>query len=395
MSEEFIPGMIRKIAEGKYTQDELSAFLKQLDKLDESSYIQVFNEIYTDVVRQIPGEIDTLFKAKLEARLDSLPVQTDSFKESDIPVVTMRPKRRWIRRTAAAAAVLLIAAGIYLISTRINEKPTIAAVHYKGDILPGHNGAVLHLSNGQTVMLDTAKDGTVARQGTVNAVKVNGELKYVGKADEVIYNDITTDRGRQWELTLPDGTKVWLNAASSIHYPLTFTGPIREVKITGEAYFEVVHSSKQPFRVKVGDQSIEDIGTAFNINAYGDEPATKTTLVEGAVLVSTGTANVLVKPGQQASEAGGQLTVDAADVDRATAWRRGIFSYRHAGIAELMRQLSRWYNVEVKYEGTIPADETFTGDMGRNLTLAQVLHGLKGMNVHFSIEEDKRIVIMP
>jgi hypothetical protein len=395
MSEEYMAGMIRKIAEGKYTPDELSAFLRALDELDEASYIRVFNEIYTDVVSQVPGAIDPLFKASLEARLDSLPMEADSLDQSDTPVIRMRPERRWIRWTAAAAAVLLIGGGTYLIHHRINEKPTIAALHYKGDVLPGHNGAVLHLSDGRTVTLDSAQDGTVARQGTVEAVKVNGELKYVGKAKGVSYNDITTGRGRQWQLTLPDGTKVWLNAASSIHYPLTFTGPIREVEITGEAYFEVMHNSGQPFRVKVGDQVIEDIGTAFNINAYRDEPAIKTTLVEGSVRVSAGAANVLVRPGQQASEAGGQLTVSTADVDRATAWRRGIFSYHHTGIEELMRQLARWYNVDVEYKGTIPADDTFTGDMGRNLTLAQVLHGLQGMNVHFSIEEDKRIVIMP
>jgi len=305
--------------------------------------------------------------------------------------------RRRIWWSAAAVIVLLTSGAAYYFSLmNVKEKPVAAAVHYKGDVAPGHNGAVLHLSGGSTVVLDSVQNGTVATQGTIQAVKVNGELKYVGTTAEILYNTITTDRGRQWQLTLPDGTKVWLNAASSIHYPLAFTGKERVVEVTGEAYFEVAHNAGQPFKVKAGDEVIEDVGTAFNINAYTDEPAQQTTLVEGSVKVNVvGERQVTLKPGQQVREANGALQVSTADIDRTTAWRRGVFSYHHASVAELMRQLARWYNVEVKYEGVVPADETFSGEMGRDLTLAQVLHGLKGMNVHFAIEEDKRIVIMP
>jgi transmembrane sensor len=295
----------------------------------------------------------------------------------------------WRYGAAVAALLLLIGGGVYLLNNQYKEKPAIA-LHYKGDVQPGHNGAVLHLSNGSKVVLDSARNGTVATQGTIQAVKVNGELKYVGTASEVVYNTITTDRGRQWQLTLSDGTKVWLNAASSIHYPLVFTGSERVVEITGEAYLEVAHNPQKPFRVKVGDQVIEDVGTAFNVNAYGDEPVITTTLVEGAVRFG----GVKLKPGQQAAIANDRIKVAEANIDQVLAWKNGLFSFEKADIYTVMRQLSRWYDVEVKFEG-VPDNTPFQGEIGRSLTLAQVLKGLEQIHVHFRIEEDKRIVILP
>ena len=197
---------------------------------------------------------------------------------------------------------LLVSAGaVYFITHRKQapEKLEIVTIPLKRDIQPGHNGAVLHLSNGQTIILDSAQDGTLARQGTIKVVKENGALKYVGKADELIYNEITTAVGRQWQLTLSDNTKVYLNSTSSIRYPLQFTGPVREVEITGEVYFEVAHNPRQPFRVKVGNQLIEDLGTAFNVNAYQEEPVTKTTLFQGLIRVTNGGSSLMVLPGQE------------------------------------------------------------------------------------------------
>jgi transmembrane sensor len=316
--------------------------------------------------------------------------------EAATPVVPMedveqRGRRRWMG-WAAAAVILLIAGGAvyYFAANKTPEKPTIASGSYKGDVLPGHSGAVLHLADGATVVLDSARNGTVARQGTVEAVKVNGELKYVGTASDVVYNTVTTARGRQWQLTLPDGTKVWLNASSSIHYPLAFTGKDRVVEMTGEAYFEVAHNAEQPFRVKVGDQVIEDVGTAFNVNAYTDEPAMRTTLAEGAVRVGGAT----LEPGQQAIIVGDRVRVSVANVGQALAWKNGFFSFDKADINTVMRQLSRWYDVEVKFQG-VPDTTPFEGEIGRGLTLAQVLKGLEQIHVHFRIEEDKRIVILP
>jgi transmembrane sensor len=294
-------------------------------------------------------------------------------------------------RKAAAAILILLAAGSTLfLLTRPKEAPAISAAQYKNDVAPGHSGAVLHLSNGSTIILDSAQNGTIARQGGVEAIKTNGELRYTGKTTQVVYNIISTDRGRQWRLTLPDGTKVWLNAASSIHYPITFTGQERIVEITGEAYFEVVHNGKQPFKVIAGGQTIRDIGTAFNINAYTDEPAIKTTLVEGAASVN----GILLRPGQQAAIINDRVELSAANIPQVLAWKNGFFGFDHADIHTVMRQLSRWYDVDVKFEG-IPDSAPFQGKIGRDLSLAQVLKILEQVHVHFRIQEDKRIIILP
>jgi hypothetical protein len=309
-------------------------------------------------------------------------------------------RRTKVNRILTAAAILLLmltGIAVYFMADRNSKKRTMLAL-YKGDVQPGHNGAVLHLSDGRVIVLDSVANGTLAMQGTIQVVKENGALKYVGKTDEVVYNDISTNNGRQWQLILPDGTKVWLNAASSIHYPLSFTGKERVVGITGEAYFEVVHNASQPFKVKAGNQIIEDIGTSFNVNAYSNEPVVKTTLVDGSVKLAIANSALLtvLKPGEQGcSGTKDGLKVTKADVEEVTAWRRGLFSYRHADIQTVMRQLARWYNVEIKYEAKIPEYETFTGEIGHDLTLSQVLRGLQKMNIHFKIEEDKRIVILP
>lgn len=334
---------------------------------------------------------------RLQARLN------EYTRQNRTPVIALRGRNKVYRMWAAAAIVLVMITGavLYFIAGGGIKKNTMQ-VSYKGDVPPGHNGAVLRLSDGSTIVLDRASNGTLAMQGKVQVVKENGMLKYVGKADVVVYNDISTDKGRQWELTLPDGSKVWLNASSSIHYPLSFTGKERLVEVTGEAYFEVVHNAALPFKVKVGNQVIEDIGTTFNVNAYNNEPVIKTTLVQGIVKVSTvsiqhSAPGIILKPGEQAqlNEAGKLNVVKDANMDEVLAWQRGFFSFRHADIQTIMRQLARWYDVEVKYESKVPEDKTFTGEIGRDLTLAQVLRGLQKMNVNFKIEEDKRIVILP
>ncbi len=302
------------------------------------------------------------------------------------------PVKRFGLYRWAAVAVLIIGTGLglrYYFTQNRNTGHRVA-VHYKGDVAPGHSGAVLHLSDGSVVALDDAHDGLIASQGSIQAIKENGVLKYRGKDTATVFNTITTERGRQWQLTLPDGTQVWLNAASSLRYPLCFTGAAREVELTGEGYFEVVHNSRQPFRVKVNGRTIEDIGTAFDINAYADEPQMKATLAQGAIRID----NTVLKPGQQVVIINEKTTVSEGNVEQALAWKNGYFSFKHADIHEVMRQIARWYNVEVVYEGQ-PDSEPFEGEIGKGLTLVQLLKGLNRLHVHFRIEEDKRIVILP
>ncbi len=311
--------------------------------------------------------------------------------------IDRRPAKLFtIRRWAAAAAILVLAGtGGYFIDRNIKRHGTAIAKEkiIKNDIAPGHNGAVLTLSNGQKIILDSAGNGLLANDKSVRVIKKDGEIIYQGKGGETVYNDVSTDKGRQWQLTLSDGTKVWLNAVSSIRYPLSFSGKERLVEISGEAYFEVVHNPKMPFKVKVGNQIIEDIGTHFNINAYRDEPAVRTTLIEGLVKVVLGSSAVIIKPGEQASLAtgGNKILVSPADVDAAIAWKNGVFELTNADVASIMRQVSRWYDVEVTYKGDVPKG-TISGEVPRSLKLSEVLKVLALSGVRCELKERKLLV---
>lgn len=298
-----------------------------------------------------------------------------------------RRMRVWV--AAAAIALLLAGAGMYwwLQHATGAGSPVLAA---RTDVAPGGNGAVLHLSDGSTLVLDSAGNGTVAVQGKVKVVKENGMIKYQGTTSEEVYNEVTTDKGRQWRMVLPDGSGVWLNAASSIRYPLSFNGKERIVDITGEVYFEVVHNEKQPFKVRVGKHVIEDIGTAFNVNAYADEPVMKTTLVEGRIRIN----GTLMKPGEQAQAGVGQEQVTVSKVDNpadAMAWVNGQLSLESNNLQALLRKIARWYNVDIKIEGTLP-ETGFIGMIDRNVYLSDVIKALTVYGVNARLENRTLIV---
>lgn len=325
------------------------------------------------------------------------PVKTNDLNEHIlVPVVHIR-RRLFSRISAAVAIFILFSAGIYLRmknhSLRHSLQTEIAKTNLKNDVTPGYSGAILTLSNGQKIVLDSAGNGVLTRDANVQVIKKDGEIVYQGKTNEIVYNDIATDKGRQWQLTLSDGTKVWLNAASSIHFPLTFTESERVVEITGEAYFEVAENAHQPFKVKVADQIIQDIGTHFNINAYPDEPFVTTTLIEGSVKVTHGSSSVIIKPGEQASLASGsnKILVSSADVEAAIAWKNGVFELTNANIASIMRQISRWYDVEITYKGDVPKG-TISGEVPRNLNLSEVLKVMALCRIHCELEGRKLTV---
>ena len=302
-----------------------------------------------------------------------------------------KTRRLWPRIAAAASILIVCSAGLYFYRHKTQPATTQIA---KNDIAPGSNKAILTLAGGQKIILNDAKNGTLARQGgaTINKI-ADGALAYAAtqKDTAMAYNTLSTPRGGQHQLTLSDGTKVWLNAASSITYPVSFAGNERKVSVTGEAYFEVVHNAKMPFRVTVDGQTIEDIGTHFNINAYGDEPAVTTTLIEGAIKLSSSGASALLKPGQAASLNNNRYVVTAADINSAIAWKNGLFRFDDNPIQSLMRQLARWYDVEVSYEGTVTNHE-FAGEIRRNTNLSNVLDILAQSGIHFRVEGRKLIV---
>ncbi|QNA45979.1 FecR family protein [Lacibacter sediminis] len=295
-------------------------------------------------------------------------------------VVGIRPIYKWL---SAAASLLLIISVTYLLINRKNENSDTAGQVtkiVKDQIVPGGDKAVLTLADGTVVVLDSAGNKTVANQGDVTVINIDGKLSYMeGTADgnnELLYNTISTPKGGQYQLLLADGSKIWLNAASSLRFPTAFNGHTREVELTGEGYFEVAHNPKQPFHVKVNDMEVAVLGTHFNINSYSDEPLIKTTLTEGKVQVTKGTNHVFLNPGQQAvvtkANRSDQIQIQYnIDVEEILAWKNGIFSYNNRDIKEIMRQVARWYDVEVAYEADL--NETFTGGLPRSKSITDLL----------------------
>jgi ferric-dicitrate binding protein FerR (iron transport regulator) len=266
------------------------------------------------------------------------------------------------------------------------------------DIHPGENKAILTLSSGRQIDLTSAKNGSIATedQTTIRKAK-DGTITYdrKGKSASIVYNKITTPKGGQWPLVLPDGSKVLLDAASSITYPVAFTGGERKVEITGQVYFEVVHNSAKPFRVSASGQTVEDLGTEFNINAYHDESVIRTTLAQGKISIEKGGKKAFLKPGQQGSVKpdGNTIAVADADMDETLAWKNGYFNFNDEKIENVMRQIARWYNVDVVFDGKI-TQEGFNGGISRNKNISQVLKLLQKTNaVHFKIE-GRRVIVM-
>lgn len=319
-------------------------------------------------------------------------------REKAHPIIPIRRRFPAIGRYAAAAIVLILLSGAgYLVWKKNHQtlNPPIAIQH---DAPPGRNGAILTLAGGKQIVLDSAGSGELAEQGRMAIVKSNGQISYqpetANKGDnEVLYNTISTPRGRQFELVLSDGTHVYLNAASSITFPTVFTGNKRSVAITGEAYFDVVHHPSMPFVITVRGTQVEVLGTRLNINAYDDEDNIKTTLLQGKVRVSEHSGAVLLQPGEQAQTGSLPLPriIKDAPVDEVMAWKNGFFQFDGASVQTVMRQLSRWYDVDVSYQGATP-DHRFVGKVGRDYNLSEVLAVLSASDVHFSIEGKKLIV---
>lgn len=318
---------------------------------------------------------------------------------------------RWIRRVAyAAAIVLVVAAGIVVALVKRKPAPAVVVMHKQDivkDIPPGGNKAILTLADGATISLDDCKKGDIARDGNAQIVKGgdSGTLIYhavAGNQQAMAYNTITTPRGGQYQLALSDGSKVWLNASSSLHFPTTFGGAERAVELTGEGYFEIAKNTAKPFSITVNGVRVQVLGTHFNINAYHDEPVVRTTLIQGAVKVEVAGNALLLRPGQQAVTTGQRaveggadqwLKLDPeADLEEVMAWKEGIFNFKNLDIESIMRQISRWYDVEVVYEGGKKPEGHFSGMISRNTPALTVLKMLEYGGVHFTIES-KKIVI--
>jgi transmembrane sensor len=316
------------------------------------------------------------------------------------PVLGRKPV--WLRIAVAASIILCLSAAVFFMSRKAAVQQQIVRNEpSKNDLVPGGNKAILTLSTGQQIVLTGARNGKLAQQGDAAVTKTGeGQIVYKTAGEsakaEVSYNTTSTPRGGQFQIVLADGTKVWLNAASSITYPTAFTGKDRQVEITGEAYFEVAHNAAKPFRVKSSGQIVEVLGTHFNINAYKDEPVITTTLFEGSVRVNKGTTSAQLKPGQQSSvtEKENNLNIkitDNVDLDQALAWKNGKFYFTNTDIEEVMRQVARWYDVDIEYTGKVP-NMRLSGSCYRNLTASKALAILEYTGINFKIEGRKIIV---
>ncbi|OKS87014.1 FecR family protein [Mucilaginibacter polytrichastri] len=312
--------------------------------------------------------------------------------KQQMPVINI-----WPRIAIAASILMILSASAYFFWYYQPSQQQIAIIQ-KQDIPPGSNKAILTLNNGRQITLTGARKGILANQGNTKINKAaDGEVIYNAPAsgqDEVMYNTMTTPRGGQYHLVLADGTHVWLNAASSIKYPTAFTEDYREVTITGEVYFEVAHNPAKPFRVAAGNQTTEVLGTHFNINAYADEQIMKTTLLEGSIKVSTSGQVNLLKPGQQAQFDGNKMQViDHANTEEAIAWKNGYFRFNNQNIRDIMSKLSRWYDIDVAYEGMV-SNEGYYGTISRYKNISEVLEMLQQTKgVHFSIKGRRVTVI--
>lgn len=308
----------------------------------------------------------------------------------------IRAMGAWRYRAAAAAVLIGGISAFFAMKALKKDTPEAPAGARMTEVLPGTQKALLTLADGSVMELDSSGAVVIPAQGNASIQAADGQLSYDDNTindDATAFNTLRTPRGGQFKVILSDGTKVWMNAASSLTYPATFNRNMREVELTGEAFFEVEKDAKRPFRVKTRQTTVDVLGTSFNIMAYEEEKAVSTTLIQGAVIVKGNSAAKQLEPGQQAvvSE-GNAMEVKEVDVEEALAWKNGLFIFQDADLHSVMRQLARWYDVEVEYQGK-PSDLKLNGAVYRSYSLSQVLTVLKATGLQFRIEARKLIII--
>ncbi len=384
--------LIKKYLDNSISKEELDSLLNMIDEQKNYAELKTVLQDFWNKANEKPLAIKTDWNKKIDELF------AEAKEQEQIAGVKTAVKTNHWRWLAAASVIFIIVFSKYLF---FSGKPTQTAtqpitVQVKKDIAaPKVSNAILTLANGKTIVLDSALNGSLATQGNTRVEKLSdGRIVYTGKStSEIEYNTLTVPKGSKIaSITLSDGSKVWLNSASSLTYPVAFIGTEREVTITGEAYFEVARNSDMPFTVKKGETSVTVLGTHFNVNAYEDETSTKITLLEGQVKVDRGNVSKLLKPGQQAQVSSGIKITDDVDIDEVMAWRNGEFQFGEAAdITSVMRQIARWYDVDVEYKGDITGH--IGGTISRDKNVSQVLQMLQMTGAVKFIIEDKKIVV--
>lgn len=376
MEESYYKLLAKRYLDGKLTDDELEVFIQLLKE----------------------GKMEAYLKQEVDTELGI------TGNEDEAEVKYIRPwwymGNSWLKYAAIFIVLLGTVLTLYLGNKSSNQQLVAAAQKAsQTDAMPGGNKAVLVLANGDSIILNDASNGQIAHEGNASVSKINnGLLAYQpGSTDSsaaVAWNTITTPRGGQYNIKLADGSMVWLNSASSITFPTAFNGNTREVKITGEAYFEVAKNAAKPFFVKSSGQTVQVLGTHFNINAYDDEPGIRTTLLEGSIKINTGNSSRILTPGQQVIVNGNAIVLEKSpNLVASTAWKDGLFIFDDTDLPQLMRQIARWYDVDIIYRGK-PGDYSFVGEIKRNTPLSSVLKILEASGVRFSLE-NKQLIIQP
>lgn len=393
------------------TRQELEELFLLMGQINEEQLRPLLRDQWADARDRQPVsnvDWDRLYEAMMNRSrlLDSHPVAEQ--------IVPLRSRRTRRFRVAAAVLLLFLVAGVTFFQwSRVASSPSPAAPvvkRYKNDVKPGGNKAILTLADGSSIVLDSANNGTISMQGNTKIIKLaDGRLAYHGANRDgasVLYNTISTPRGGQYQIVLPDGSKVWLDATSSLRFPTAFGTGQRKVELSGEAYFEIAANPQEPFIVSVLSQQknqssevekVMVLGTRFNVNAYADEKIVKTTLLDGTVEVAGPAGGTKLAPGEQAqlnqNDQSHISVTEDVDVDAAVAWKNGYFDFNRADIHTIMRQLSRWYDVDVAFLGS-GAGKEFYGGMQRDLPLSAIFRILEKSGVEFSIDGKKVIVNM-
>lgn len=387
--------LVRKYLDDKASKQEIHFIEQYYDHFGKEE--DVTSTLSTAEIKKLEDEI----KGNINTRISKMEKRKEFF-------ITRSLRHRWV---AAAAIFAIVSVGAYMLYNHSDGKYPVAlndqSGRYKNDVSPGGDKAILILGDGSKVVLDNTQNGTLSQQGNSKVLKIDaGKLVYNAATainngrPKILYNTISTPRGGQYQVTLPDGTKVWLNASSSLRFPTMFiAGKERVVELNGgEAYFEVSKNAAMPFKVKMNKMEIQVLGTHFNVMAYGNEHAIQTTLLEGSVKINTSSDNksVALRPGQQAdlSNRGDIAVLQNIDVDLAVAWKNGFTAFRKANIVTIMRQVERWYDVDVVYEGGDVSARTFTGKISRNANLSDLLRLLEVSKIHFKIE-GRKITVLP
>lgn len=401
--------LLERYIQQEATEEEYNRLLKYLkDKDNSDDFVALFNQLIESEVAE--EEYDRAYWDQVashilyETRKEKNGVKKTSF------LINRRKKSLLVG--IAAAVILLIGVGWWLNAQKTASRSVDFVSKYSAiqTIRPGGNKAMLTLTNGKKVILDSSNMGLVSIQGGQTKVvnlnqgllSYNGDKRNDNENKEVQYNTITTPRGGQYKIILADGSKVWLNAASSMRFPVVFSGERRTVYIKGEAYFEIAKNEKQPFEVFVNDKiKVEVLGTHFNVRAYKKTSVIKTTLLEGKVkVINSGFAGngnepeVVLSPGQAASVVNGanEISVGEANVNEAVAWKNGLFQFSNTDIATIMGNIARWYDVRVSYPDGVPHG-SITGKIPRDTKLSNVLRIMKLSGVRFELEGRKIIVL--